>query len=236
MSKEFIKIPSPNFSNRTLPISMLVFHYTEIEHDEDAIHVLTNSSSKKPVSAHYLVGEKGNIYQLVDECKRAWHAGVSYWRGVTDVNSASIGIEISSKGRDIFGKAIPYDDAVITSLQTLTKDIIRRHNIRSYNVVGHSDVAPLRKSDPGELFPWKELASNGIGFWTDDFIKPTVPIEIMLSKIGYNTSNINAAITAFQRHYYQEAFFDNKAIYTIERLAAIYHNLKTKTSIYSTKS
>lgn len=222
---EFIDKPSPNFSKRLLPISMLVFHYTELENDEDALRVLTNPVSGNPVSAHYLIGREGTIYRLVDESKRAWHAGVSYWRGISDVNSASIGIEISSKGRDSSGKSIPYNDAIIQSLQILAKDIIERYGISARNIVGHSDVAPTRKIDPGESFPWKLLSTKGIGFWTDDFVKPTTSIETMLSKIGYDTANIEAAITAFKRHYYQEAFYDNDATRTLERLAALYKSL-----------
>lgn len=221
---KIVEKKSLNFSERQLPISMLVLHYTETATDEDALKILTNANSSHPVSSHYLIGTDGTLYRLVDEEKRAWHAGLSFWRGITDVNSASIGIEISSKGRDKDGNAIPFSDNAIATLKILSKDIIRRHKIKPINIVGHSDIAPTRKIDPGELFPWKELSQNGIGLWTDKFSPPTRTAEKMLEEIGYDTTDLPAAMKSFQRHFYPEAFFDEKAEHTINRLAAI-HNL-----------
>ena len=129
---------------------MIVLHYTGMPDCEGALDRLT--SPKRKVSAHYCVDEDGTIYRLVDESKRAWHAGKSRWRGVTDVNSASVGIEIVNPGHEFGYRAFP--DEQIAALIPLVADIKERHGIGRGNVVGHSDVAPARKEDPGELFPW----------------------------------------------------------------------------------
>ena len=208
---------------------MLVLHYTETRSDKQALSILTNATAGHPVSSHYVVGRFGRVYALVDELRRTWHAGVSYWRGVTDVNSASIGIEISCRGRDAQGRPVPYGEAQIEVVIALCADICRRHAIRPENVVGHSDVAPRRKIDPGELFPWQRLAEHGIGFWTDAFAKPVAPAAEMLTGIGYDVTDEAAALTAFQRHYYPEALL-NGAPRTLERLAAVHAALGAKCS------
>ncbi|MEO5866412.1 MAG: N-acetylmuramoyl-L-alanine amidase, partial [Sphingomonas sp.] len=146
--------PSPNFDDRLLPVSMIVLHYTGMQDARSAIDRLCDPAAK--VSAHYVVDEDGSIHRLVGEDKRAWHAGRSRWRGVEDVNSASVGIEIVNPGHE-FGYR-PFAEEQIDALIPLVAEIKERHGITRGNVVGHSDVAPSRKQDPGELFPWARLA------------------------------------------------------------------------------
>ena len=150
------RCPSPNFDERQLPVSMIVLHYTGMPDAEGALNRLTSPDSR--VSAHYLVKEDGEVIQLVDEEKRAWHAGKSYWRGITDVNSASVGIEIVNPGHE-FGYR-PFPDEQIASVIPLVADIKDRHGVGRGNIVGHRDVAPARKEYPGELFPWSALAKR----------------------------------------------------------------------------
>ena len=157
---------SPNFNDRKLPISMLVLHYTGMETGAAAKQRLCDPAAE--VSAHWMVHEDGQIESLVDEAKRAWHAGVGSWNGLTDINSASIGVEIVNGGHNVprsDGSLPPYPDAQILAVIKLSKEIIDRHNISLRNIVGHSDVAPDRKEDPGEHFPWAGLAAAGIGYW-----------------------------------------------------------------------
>src|SRR5881397_3083891 len=151
---DLVERPSPNFDERQLPVSMIVLHYTGMPDAEGALDRLTSPESK--VSSHYLIDEDGTIYRLVDEAKRAWHAGKSRWRGITDVNSASIGIEIVNPGHE-FGYR-PFPEPQMDALVPLVADIVARHGVARANVVGHSDVAPARKQDPGELFDWARLA------------------------------------------------------------------------------
>ena len=158
--------PSPNFDQRKTDVSYLVLHYTGMESGAAALERLCDKDAK--VSAHYLVDEDGTLYQLVDENKRAWHAGVAEWAGQTDINSASIGVEIVNGGHNVTlqdGSLPPYTDMQINALIVLSKEIMLRQNIMPQNVLGHSDVAPARKIDPGEHFPWKGLAAAGIGLW-----------------------------------------------------------------------
>lgn len=153
--------PSPNFDDRTLPISLLVLHYTGMETDPAALARMQDPDAK--VSAHYMVEEDGTIFRLVDEDRRAWHAGVSSWRGETDINSNSIGIEIVNGGHDY---GLPdFPDVQIMAVIALSKDIMKRNKIIPANVVGHSDIAPERKNDPGEKFPWAGLAAAGVGLF-----------------------------------------------------------------------
>ena len=208
--------PSPNFDEREEPLEMLVFHYTGMETAQAALDRLRDPEAK--VSAHYVVDEDGEVYSLVDEDKRAWHAGVSSWKGKTDINSRSVGIEIVNPGHE-FGYR-PFPDGQIKSVVSLSQKIIKRYDILSENIVGHSDIAPKRKTDPGELFPWKKLAGNGIGLWTDDFCTPDKSVTEMLEIIGYDTTNEQAALKAFQRHFYPEAIL-NRAPDTVQRLAAV---------------
>ena len=161
-----IQAPSPNHDARTLPVSLLVLHYTGMESGTAALARLSDADAK--VSAHYLVEEDGRVFQLVEEDRRAWHAGVGEWRGITNVNSASIGIEIVNGGHNFpndDGSMPEFPDAQINALIPLCKAILERHAITPGGIVGHSDIAPERKNDPGEAFPWAGLAAAGIGVW-----------------------------------------------------------------------
>jgi N-acetylmuramoyl-L-alanine amidase len=194
--------PSPNFDERALPVSMIVLHYTGMPDAGAALDRLTSPEAK--VSAHYLVDEAGEVFQLVDEEKRAWHAGKSYWRGVTDINSASIGIEIVNPGHE-FGYR-PFPDEQIASVIPLVADIKDRHGITRGNIVGHSDIAPARKEDPGELFPWPALAKRRLAlpsptrdlmdpYWTD------AGFLLALERFGYDVTDTQKAVIAFQRRF-----------------------------------
>ncbi|MEP1230998.1 MAG: N-acetylmuramoyl-L-alanine amidase, partial [Litorimonas sp.] len=158
-----MQTPSPNFDERNLPISLLILHYTGMENAKLALERMRDSAAK--VSAHYMVDENGQVSQLVDEDKRAWHAGLSEWQGESNVNSASIGIEIVNGGHDFLDEnnELPlYPDVQINAVIALSKSIMARHG--PLTILGHSDVAPDRKIDPGEHFPWAGLAAAGLGF------------------------------------------------------------------------
>ncbi len=189
--------PNQHFDERKADIDMLVFHSTACDMDE-ALKIY----DKCGVSPHYVIGTDGKIVQCVAEEKRAWHAGASYWRGIDmDINSHSIGIEIlnSTLGQRSFS------EKQIEVTIELSHEIIARYNIKPQNVVGHSDIAPLRKPDPGKCFFWKTLAENQIGLWYD--INKRVAetnIAQLLSSIGYDTRSdeaIKASSYAFCRHY-----------------------------------
>lgn len=197
--------PSPNHDERKLPVSMLVLHYTGMPDAASAIDWLANPESK--VSAHYVVTEEGEIVRMVAEDKRAWHAGKSWWRGITDVNSASIGIEIVNPGHEWGYRAFP--DAQIEALIPLVHEIVQRHGITRGNIVGHSDVAPERKQDPGELFPWAKLARLRLALprptkhlmdplWSDS------AFMLALERFGYDIKDPEAAVRAFQRRFRPE--------------------------------
>ena len=200
-----IDTPSPNFDDRTLPVTMLILHYTGMPDAASAIEWMTNPASK--VSAHYCVTEDGQVIRMVDEDKRAWHAGLAYWRGITDVNSASVGIEIVNPGHE-WGYR-PFPEEQISALIPLVADIVKRHGITRGNIVGHSDVAPARKQDPGELFPWHRLARLRLALprptknlmdphWSDG------GFLLALERFGYDITDPVAAIRAFQRRYRPE--------------------------------
>ena len=219
---------SPNFNERKHPVRILVLHYTAIPTCEESLARLCDATNEAGrVSAHYLVDRDGGIYQLVDESNRAWHAGLGSWTGLEDINSRSIGIEIVNVGLTGDGKREPFPDAQIDSVITLCRDIIQRYDILPRNVVGHSDIAPSRKQDPGEDFPWVKLANAGIGIWADDFAEPKKPVAEMLSAIGYDTSDVEKAVVAFQRHWYPEAITEG-ATNTVGRIAAIYESISKK--------
>ena len=156
------RVASPNFGVRRgeRGIDMIVLHYTGCPSAESALLWMCSHDSQ--VSAHYLVDEDGEIVQLVDERARAWHAGVACWAGETDINSCSIGIEIQNMGHAAEGGLPPYPEAQIAAVIALCRDIMARHGIVPTRVVGHSDVAPARKCDPGEHFPWARLAEAGV--------------------------------------------------------------------------
>lgn len=200
-----IEAPSPNFDERRLPVSMIVLHYTGMQDAESAIARLRDPEAK--VSSHYVVAEDGTILRLVDEDKRAWHAGRSHWRGTEDINSASVGIEIVNPGHE-FGYR-PFPDAQIASVIPLVAEIKARHSVTRGNIVGHSDIAPARKQDPGELFPWHSLARLRLALprptknlvdpgWTD------AGFLMALERFGYDVTEPEAAVTAFQRRFRPE--------------------------------
>lgn len=200
-----IETPSPNFDDRVLPVTMIVLHYTGMQDAESAIRRLTDPAAK--VSAHYLVAEDGTVLRMVDEAKRAWHAGQSHWRGITDVNSASVGIEIVNPGHE-FGYR-PFPDEQIDALLPLVAAIKERHDIGRGNVVGHSDVAPRRKQDPGELFPWAKLARLRLALPrpTKNLMDPGWTqggFLLALERFGYDVSDKLAATVAFQRRFRPE--------------------------------
>ena len=178
---------SPNSGARLsvdgwIGVRNVVVHYTGMESGDDAVARLCDPAAK--VSAHYLVHEDGRILGLVDESARAWHAGVSYWRGVQDLNSVSIGIEVVNPGHE-YGYR-PFPAAQIDALTALLGDIFGRHTLAPEDVVGHSDIAPGRKQDPGELFPWQNLAAKGFGLWpSGPRSSSDVGIWPSLSAIGY---------------------------------------------------
>jgi N-acetylmuramoyl-L-alanine amidase len=200
-----VETPSPNFDERGLPVTMLVMHYTGMQDAASAIARLADPDAK--VSAHYVVAEDGQVVKMVDEDKRAWHAGKSYWRGITDVNSASIGIEIVNPGHE-WGYR-PFPDVQIEAVIRLAKAIVVRHRITRGNVVGHSDIAPTRKLDPGELFPWHRFAALRLALprptrnlmdplWSDS------GFLVALERFGYDVADGPAAVRAFQRRFRPE--------------------------------
>ncbi|MFC3551378.1 N-acetylmuramoyl-L-alanine amidase [Lysobacter cavernae] len=188
--------PSPNHNPRQA--SLIVVHHTEMDSAEAALRTLQTRNSGGRVSAHYLIGNDGRLYQLVADGERAWHAGASRWGGLADLNSASIGIELDNDGRS------PFSTAQIDSLLRLLDDLTRRLDIPRQLVVGHGDIAPTRKSDPSVLFPWQRLAEAGFGLWPRAPLAPA-PAGFdpwaALRLIGYDLSDPAAALRAFHRHY-----------------------------------
>lgn len=191
-------------------VDMLIFHYTGMRSAKESLDRLCDPAAK--VSAHYQIDEDGTVWRLVAEEKRAWHAGVSSWRGRSDINNSSIGIELVNPGHE-FGYR-PFPEPQMLALEELARGILARHPIPPRHVLGHSDVAPSRKQDPGELFDWPRLARGGIGFWPD-FASTTgtaMPdlraIQSQLAAIGYACPQTGAldmattaSILAFQRHF-----------------------------------
>lgn len=193
--------PSPNHDERPegVPIDVLVLHYTGMESGAAALDRLCDPTAK--VSAHYLIEEDGSVFALVDESRRAWHAGVACWRGHIDINARSIGIELVNPGHEWGYRA--FSDEQMQALLALMRDISTRHDFPSRNIVGHSDVAPQRKQDPGELFDWKGLHDAGFGIWPTPGASHdgTHDIAAALSEIGYETEDLTVTIRAFQRHF-----------------------------------
>jgi N-acetylmuramoyl-L-alanine amidase len=216
---ELIEAPSPNFDARIVPPDMIVLHYTGMRTGQEAIDRLRDPESR--VSSHYLVEEDGRVFRLVPEERRAWHAGVSFWKGRSDVNGASIGVEIVNPGVE-FGYH-PFPEAQIAAVIELVGDIRSRWIISDNDIVGHSDVAPDRKLDPGELFPWRRLAEAGHGLWVD---VPSAPgaalcegetgagvfaLQAGLTRLGYDCApsgeyepRTTTIVRAFQRHWRPE--------------------------------
>ena len=213
-----IPAPSPNFDARTGPPDMIILHYTGMPTGEAALARMRDPQAK--VSAHYMVETDGRVFALVPEARRAWHAGKSFWRGATDINSCSIGVEIVNPGHE-FGYA-PFPDAQIAAVIDLMTDIRGRWTVPDDRILGHSDVAPGRKEDPGELFPWKRLAEAGHGLWVEPPSAPGAPLaegdegagvfalQAGLTRFGYDCAPSGAydswtatVVHAFQSHWRQ---------------------------------
>lgn len=194
--------PSPNWNERALPVSMVVLHYTGMQSAQEALERLCSVEAQ--VSAHYLIEEDGSVHRLVAEERRAWHAGRSYWRGITDVNSASVGIELANPGHE-WGYR-PFPDAQMAALLPLLAEIVQRHDVPRANVVAHSDIAPTRKDDPGELFDWDLLAAHRLCLPRPKVIVPS-PYQndgaflLALERFGYDIADGPAAVRAFQRRW-----------------------------------
>lgn len=197
---------SPNFDERSLPVSMVVLHYTEMKPVGTALERLTDPEAK--VSAHYLITEEGGVIRLVPEDKRAWHAGSSFWRGIPDVNSASIGIELVHPGHGLGYRG--FAEAQIDALIPLLARIVKQYDIPRANVVGHSDVAPMRKVDPGELFPWDRLARHKLCLPKPECLAAGNPFHnegsffLALERFGYDITDSAKAVEAFERRWRPE--------------------------------
>ena len=189
-------VPSPNHNARQA--ILVVIHATTQDSVEESLHTLRTENSGGPVSSHYLIGRDGALYQLVAEDLRAWHAGPGAWGTITDVNSASIGIELDNNGAD------PYPSEQIDSLLRLLADICKRNGIPRDQVIGHSDMAPTRKIDPGAQFPWARLAQEGFGRWPrTPLVDPPAGFDpaLALRLLGYSSDDSAAVIRAFHLHY-----------------------------------
>ena len=206
-----IESPSPNHDARPEggPIDILLLHYTGMRSAEEALTRMRDPAAK--VSAHYMIDEDGTTHRLVAEERRAWHAGEACWAGVRDINARSVGIELVNPGHE-FGYR-PFPDPQMVALIGLAKDILARHPIPPSRVLGHADVAPLRKEDPGELFDWRRLAAEGIGLWPQEETPPIEPPALAelqrqlvvfgycLEKTGKLDEPTRAVLRAFQRHF-----------------------------------
>ncbi|MFM9843132.1 MAG: N-acetylmuramoyl-L-alanine amidase [Dongiaceae bacterium] len=209
--------PSPNHDARPagMPVDILLLHYTDMRSCAEAVERLRDPAAR--VSAHYCIAIDGTVHALVPEDRRAWHAGVSSWAGAGDVNGRSIGIELDNPGHQ-FGYR-PFTEAQMQALIELCLGILERHPIPAHRVLGHSDVAPARKIDPGELFNWRRMAAAGIGLWPDatGFADPGAAetadamagVQSGLARFGYDVgvtgvadSRSRAALAAFQRHFH----------------------------------
>ena len=233
--------PSPNHGERVNggPIDMIVLHYTGMPEAERALRWLCDPESA--VSCHYFIFDDGRVAQLVDEDRRAWHAGTSFWAGETDINSRSIGIEISNPGHE-FGY-VPFPDTQIDAVIALCRGILTRHNIPPARILAHSDIAPLRKADPGELFPWDRLHADGVGMWIPpepigkgpvlqigDHGSEVERFKERLTACGYGvepgpdfTAQTAAVVTAFQRHFRPaqvDGVADLSTVATLDKLVA----------------
>ena len=193
--------------------NFIIIHHTAQDSLKQTLKTFTLTASK--VSAHYVIGQDGKVVHMLNDYLRAWHAGNSSWGKNTDINSASIGIELDNNGTEAFS------ELQINSLLALLTKLKKDYNIPTENIIGHSDIAPTRKQDPSALFPWKTLASMGFGIWPDELLETapaTFNAEQGLQIIGYNTSNLPAAITAFKLHFIQtevDALVDEKTLNTI---------------------
>lgn len=168
---KILDTPSLNFNGRPLAVDAIILHYTDMISAEAALAWLTNPTSN--VSAHYLIYEDGTIYRMVEEEHRAWHAGMSFWQGQSNLNDSSIGIELANPGHTHGYRLFP--DVQVEALIELCLDLQKRWKIPQNRILGHSDIAPERKQDPGHLFPWEKLASFGLGMWPKDLENLNAP-------------------------------------------------------------
>jgi N-acetylmuramoyl-L-alanine amidase len=176
----------------------VIIHFTAQDSLQQTLKTFTVTQSQ--VSAHYVIAKNGEVVRMVNDYLRAYHAGLGKWGSVTDMNSCSIGIEIDNNGSE------PFTSPQINSLLALLAQLKKNYSIPQANFIGHQDFAPKRKPDPGPLFPWKKLAQYGFGYWSDDVLELApdgFDYAIALKLIGYDTSDINAAVVAFKRHFVQ---------------------------------
>jgi N-acetylmuramoyl-L-alanine amidase len=221
--------PSPNHDERRHKVDMLVLHYTGMQTGEAALARMRDADAK--VSAHYMIWEDSRITRLVPESRRAWHAGLSMWQGQDDLNSRSVGIEIVNGGHDFLagGRLPPYPDAQIAAVIALAREIVATHAIPQSRITGHSDIAPKRKIDPGEHFPWARLAAAGLGLWPEEDSGAGCVwmggdpggLNRQLAAIGYDISDVPAALRAFQRRWLQDAVTGMADARTLRRLAQV---------------
>jgi N-acetylmuramoyl-L-alanine amidase len=222
-----IERPSPNFDARPagIAIDMVILHYTGMADVEAALTRLCDPTAQ--VSAHYLIDEDGAVTRLVADAQRAWHAGAASWRRATNINARSIGIELANPGHDLGYRLFP--EAQMAALEALLLEIVARHRIPPERILGHADVAPMRKRDPGEKFDWARLARAGLGLWPSPGFEPSphapalasgrsgpavLGLQIALDAIGYAVegtglfdATTEAAVAAFQRHFRPDAEF-----------------------------
>ena len=222
MSLRIRDLPSPNQDDRPpdTPIDTLVLHYTGMPTAQDAIDRLRDPAAR--VSSHYVVEEDGTVWRLVGEGRRAWHAGVSHWRGRTVLNDCSIGVEIVNPGHDWGYSDFPA--LQMAAVCDLCLGVLARNPIPARNVVAHSDVAPDRKRDPGELFDWQGLAENGVGLWpgNPDADQDADDARSMLDAIGYRTDlPLDIVLRAFQLHWWPESVTGLADRGTLARLASV---------------
>jgi N-acetylmuramoyl-L-alanine amidase len=193
--------------------NFIIIHHTAQDSLQQTIKTFT--LEKTQVSSHYVIGDNGKVIQMLSDYLRAWHAGNATWGKITDMNSTSIGIELDNNGSELFS------DAQIDSLIKLLSRLKKLYNIPTQNIIGHLDIAPSRKNDPSELFPWRKLAENGFGIWPDEILKEApigFDVDQGLRIIGYSTKNLPDAIKSFKRHYMQTEIndvLDTKTINTI---------------------
>ena len=227
--------PSPNHDERHAPVDMLILHYTGMQTAQAAIDRLCDSTSQ--VSSHYVVDEDGAIFNLVPEQRRAWHAGMSFWRGHKALNARSIGIEIVNPGHEWGYREFPV--LQMAAVCDLCLGVLARHPIPARNVVGHSDVAPDRKQDPGEKFGWEALAQNGVGLWPEGIpdlgtgapVRDAIglrDVRLALTEIGYDVAPggpldpaLSIVLRGFQRHWRPEAITGQADAGTLSRLLGV---------------
>ena len=246
MTLTFTEAPSPNFDQRTAPPDMIILHYTGMRTGPEALARLQDPNAPR-VSSHYLVEEDGRIFRMVPEERRAWHAGLSFWRGRTDINALSVGIEIVNPGHE-FGYR-PFPDVQIDAVIALVADIRTRWQVPDINIIGHSDVAPGRKLDPGELFPWRRIAEAGHGLWAHSDPAPGAPLSQGMDgsgvfalqagrhRLGYEPlpsgsydAETACIVRAFQRHWRPQkvdGVADGSTITTLRDLLALTQEART---------